>query len=393
MKLLILILALSVAACKQSEMGIEKAPEKTEFVAAATEPAKEELVEETIEEVEAVEARAEYEAHFYDLQLEVLAHLGEIQVGSIVTKQIEVINPNNFSVELESSLEDSFMLLAGDNMSYTGGVYPGVNGTCSHIIPANGCVVELMAAPKTVGTVIGFLEFKQKNVNNVQKFDFHYIGLDRSSDICTVKQAQLVWPSATPSSDVLLPYQGQFQNGLGQDKTVDTITEKTQRPTDYSNDVQILTSFDTESTDRLVGEAIGSENSSIQMYVDFVKTELNSNDTEIICIDTEFYRGCNGKSWASAKSEDFFGSNIEGVQPATESTVPWAYTEAIEEARATNPGQSELYYTGIAPLSDMLGYPRGGIVDKNLNVIIADDTFVQRELRLEVLREYEISCN
>ena len=124
---------------------------------------------------------------------------GKVKTGLSVNKQVEIQNLGETSYSLKSGE------ILGEKFSFSGGKFPGKNGTCSDILLPGSCLIELAYAPDEVQKDKGGLKYLTVEGDSVE-LTLAGEGIF-GGELCESFNEYLIIPEKTyPADKVIFPY-------------------------------------------------------------------------------------------------------------------------------------------------------------------------------------------
>jgi hypothetical protein len=232
---------------------------------------------------------------------------GKIDFGTVVVSQevhrfVELENIGQTPVVINSQ---SF---TGASFTFSGGTYPGTNGTCGQtIIGGKRCALDLSFKPQDIGTFEGSLNLVPQEG---AVFKIPLIGrstLDQGQGCYSTEELRLIAKPAGTASSFIFPYllkvsgssaSVSYLYGTQTNGVLAALNRK------IVKDAQVFVTYDVPA---IKGEIIG-----LDIGVDITKVILdNYQDTESLCLSTGTIRKCSGRqftlsSWLKLNNPKFW---------------------------------------------------------------------------------------
>ncbi len=227
---------------------------------------------------------------------------GELVVGGEVRKQVEIINSGDLPVTLSDKLLD------GSVFAFTGGAFPGTQGTCGDVILPGSCVMDLVFRPTAPGAQSAALNLVSDRAATLA-ITLTGVGKARAQTAMCEEVVETVLSaraSANPAS-VTFPYVSSRPKTTAKlsylygTQTNSYIRELNRY---IVKNAQVFVVYDVPHLD---GEIIDA-----RLAVDVLKVVLDDHkDTEALCISSAPFRRCSGQeftleSWQKLKNAAFW---------------------------------------------------------------------------------------
>lgn len=224
---------------------------------------------------------------------------GKVKTGLTVNKQFEIQNLGETAYNLQTNI------LLGEKFTFSGGKYPGTNGTCGDLILPGSCIIELSYAPAEVKKDTGSFKLITKEGDSVL---LTLVGEGIEEQVCEAFNEYLIIPEKSyPASDVIFPYLKTHKS------TASKLT--TLYGTEVNGYIKALDRYIvkdgmvymTFKLPKLEGEII-----KMNFGVKVLKVILdNYKDTESLCLSSKDIRKCSGHefslaSWQKLKNPAFW---------------------------------------------------------------------------------------
>lgn len=307
---------------------------------------------------------------------------GKVKTGLIVNKQFEIQNLGETSYGLKSSD------ITGENFSFSGGKFPGKNGTCSDILLPGSCLIELAYSPSEVK--------KDKGNFKLQTIEGDSVELTLGGEgilggaLCESFNEYLIIPEKTyPAKKVIFPYLRSHPDTFakldvlygtqvnGYIKSLDRYTV---------SDGMVYLTF---KLPKIEGEII-----NMNFGVKVLKViQDNYKDTESLCLSSEGLRKCSGHefslaSWQKLKNPKFWDVYQHPVSERYEKQfVSGEYKCGAFRCMDLNT-QYELSDIFELSMGEMATLRKEG----TFSLIFSDDTRMHKMPRIYVKTKVQRSC-
>lgn len=238
---------------------------------------------------------------------------GDVSIGSSYSKVLEVQNKN--AEDLVISLDEIKILGENNDITFTGGKFPGTRGTCKDLLRPGRCLMDLTYRPSNVGKIINKLVIKSQgqillnttisangveNANGscIEKSDYLYFS-DGKIDL---NDPSIVYPYVTSSTS---------KASLSKLYGLETNTKFNCPDCEAVKDAMVLTRFNNLNLPlRKMVDA------KIQLHVGKISPTTKWLYTEMLCIQNSDVKLCSGElfdskgepSWFALINKEFFGS-------------------------------------------------------------------------------------
>lgn len=307
---------------------------------------------------------------------------GKVKVGVEVKKQFEIQNLGETVYGLKEVTLSSKTVF-----SYSGGKFPGINGTCGDLILPGSCLIELAYKPDAIKKDTGNFKLLTKEGDSVQ---MELLGEGAEEKKCESYNEYLIVPEKTyPAAQVIFPYL----------KTHPPTTSKlTQlyglevngyvKETDnyIVQDGMVYVTF---KLPVMEGEII---NMNFGVHVLKIIRD-NFKDTESLCLSTNGIRKCSGHefslaSWQALKNPKFWDKVLAPVSETYEKQFASGEKKCGSFQCMNLNTQYELSEIFQLSKDEMKTVRDEGIV----TLIFSDDTRMLKMPRIAVKTKVVVSC-
>ena len=306
---------------------------------------------------------------------------GKVRTGLTVNKQFEIQNLGEVAYNLKATD------LQGQYFSFSGGKFPGVNGTCTDILLPGSCIIELSYSPVVVGNDTGSFKLLTKEGDSVA---LTLKGSGVTAQVCESFNEYLIIPEKSyPAHNVIFPYVTSFPGttaklsilyGLevnGYIKSLDRYVVA---------DGMVYTTY---KLPKMEGDIV-----SMNFGVKVLKVIQDSyKDTESLCLSSRDIRKCSGHefslaSWQKLKNPNFW--NIHSTPVSERYERQFAAGEYKCGAFQCMDLNTEYELSDIFELSkqEMKTLRNDG----TFSLIFSDDTRMHKMPRLYVKTSVKRSC-
>ncbi len=227
---------------------------------------------------------------------------GELTVGGEVRKQVEIINSGDLPVNLSDKLLD------GSVFGFTGGSFPGTQGTCGDVILPGSCVMDLVFRPTAAGAQSAALSLVSDRGVTLA-ITLTGVGKARAQEVLceTFEETVLNARASANPAGVTFPYVSSRASTTAKlsylygTQTNSYIRELNRY---IVKNAQVFVVYDIPHLDGEIVEA--------RLAVDVLKVVLDDHkDTEALCISSAPFRRCSGQeftleSWKKLKNASFW---------------------------------------------------------------------------------------
>lgn len=241
------------------------------------------------------------------------ADFGSVQVGSEVRKQIEVRNSGEAPVTLSDKVVE------GPAFSFSGGQYPGANGTCGSLILPGSCLIEVVFRPNAAVASSGRLGLS----GDGRSLSVNLLGRGLAApaqNACEVAEEHLLVPRPSASTgSFVFPYlpskagtsaRLSYLYGTATNHYIRDLNRYT-----VAN-AQVFVAYDIP---RFEGKIV-----SASLGVDVLKVILEAEkDTESLCLTNSSIKRCSGHQfslarWQALKNPAFWSARATPVNTTYE---------------------------------------------------------------------------
>lgn len=302
--------------------------------------------------------------------------MGDVQVGKKSIKMLELKNSGNLDAELSPKLDSS-------EFSFTGGSFPGTNGTCSLTMSPGTCLIELAFSPKEKGQRNARLTLRY----NEQEANVQLSGTG-SQKICTSEETLIIHPRTKGvASQVSFPFKN-FSSKTQAKLSTLYGTEANYRIDKYYTvkDAQVFVSYDLPVIDGRITD--------MKLDLHVMKVLFDSyRDTEMLCLSTPSLKRCSGhkfalEAWNMLLNKDFWKDEKGPINEMYEELL--VGTEKKCGTRSCMTFNTPVHFTDVFSLDRVSLESLSA--ERRLNIIISDDTRLLTMPTLEVTVKKETAC-
>ena len=302
--------------------------------------------------------------------------MGAVRLGQSSIKMLEVTNSGNAETTLNPQFDSP-------EFSFTGGVFPGTNGTCQLKMVPGSCLIEVNFTPKSQGSKKARLSFSYESKQAIIELKG-----SASPSTCTVEKTLTIRPRAKgASTDVIFPFLSSHP------KTTAKLgilygTEANYRIDNYYTvkDAQVYVSYDLPVIDGTITD--------INLNLNVLKVVFDSyKDTEMLCLSTPSLKRCSGhkfalEAWNTLINKNFWKGEKAPVNALYEEML--IGTEKKCGARSCMTFNTPVHFTDVFSLDKVSLASLAA--ERRLNLIISDDTRLLTMPTMEVTVKKETSC-
>lgn len=312
-----------------------------------------------------------------------LIEFQRIMFGSSLIRQIEIINSGNLATTI-----NQFQFNQNSPFNFTGGAFPGINGTCNDVIPSGTCIIEIIYSPKNEPKTGAQIVFNYNSTNLT--INLAGTATTNTAGTCFEKSEYFISPefSFNPSL-VVFPYVLSKSNTTAKLSTLyGTQTNA------YVNDAKTYTVKDAMVLNSFELPKLADQISEINLHIEILKVINDSHsDTETLCLSSDALRTCSGRlfdldSWLSLKNPKFFDQYVKPVNTLYESTLSSGSYQCGSKTCL-----KMIKNFNLSTLFSLNQYAYNRIAHNDfLHFIFSDDTRITKMPRLTIKTQKEISC-
>ncbi len=302
--------------------------------------------------------------------------MGTVRLGQNSIKMVEITNSGNKETTLSPQIDSQ-------EFSFTGGIFPGANGTCQLKMAPGSCLVEVVFNPKSQGSKKARLAFNYEDKQALVELKGN-----ASPSTCTIEKTLKIRPRAKgASTDVSFPFLSSHpktQAKLG----ILYGTEANYRIDNFYTvkDAQVYVSYDLPVIDGTITD--------IKLDLNVLKVVFDSyKDTEMLCLSTPSLKRCSGhkfalEAWNTLINKNFWKTEKAPINSLYEEML--IGTEKKCGARSCMTFNTPVHFTDVFSLD---GVSLASLAaERRLNLIISDDTRLLTMPTMEVTVKKETTC-
>lgn len=303
-------------------------------------------------------------------------NMGDVKLGQQSIKMVEIINNGNQIATVNP-------ILVSEEFSFTGGVFPGKNGTCNTEIVPGSCLIEVAFTPKSMGE-------RNARVDLGYNSKHAYIDLSGTGNqtTCFSEEIKFISPRSkgTPSQ-VVFPF---MSSNSKTDAKLTTLygTEANYRIDNYYTvkDAQVFVSYDLPVIDGTITD--------IKLDLNVLKVVFDSyKDTEMLCLSTPSLKRCSGhkfalEAWNMLINKNFWKTNKAPINELYEELLTG--TEKKCGTRSCMTFSTPVHFSEVFSMDNVSLASLSA--ERRLNIIISDDTRLLTMPVMEVTVKKEAPC-
>lgn len=309
---------------------------------------------------------------------------GTVDAGTETRKLVEVKNTGEGPVQLTGSL------VAGSAFGFSGGKFPGTQGTCGEVILSGSCNIEISFKPMSKGNFSGSVALSQTS-GKVLTLGLSGKTVADLPPVCYRIEEKIIRarPGANPTG-IIFPY---YSSASGTSATLSTLYGSATN--DYVpalnrytvKDAQVYVSYDipvTPSSEEFLG-----------MEIDLDVTKViqdNYRDTESLCLSTTGHRLCTGREFTLASWQRLRYPNFWTPQQVPVTTI---YEDDFRRGAAGCGSHTCFNLVKAYSLTTLFGLGNTelrGLGGKRIHFIFSDDTRLRSLPSIKIRTKRPIAC-
>ncbi len=307
---------------------------------------------------------------------------GEVSVGSVNAKQVELSNIGQTAVQITK-----VNFTGNSEFTFNGGVFPGTRGTCSDIVQPGNCLIDIVYKPTNAAKHAGELVITTDN----KELMLHLSGKAKANSVCyeeneillsavtKAKAEKPVLPYLTSSKSTDSKLQVLYGTEVnGYYKTLDMYTVK--------NSMVYVQYHLPELIDEVT---------SINFGVEVQKIVLdNYKDTESLCLSTSSnVRKCSGRQFELDSWQKLINTKFWDKYKAPVSEL---YTEQFDQSSWSCGNTSCMRLKMVYNLESIFELSSSEmqkvVKDNKVSLIFSDDTRLLKLPKLLIKTRKQVEC-
>ncbi len=302
--------------------------------------------------------------------------MGDVKLGQKSIKMLEITNSGNAIASLTP-------VLNSDEFSFTGGIFPGANGTCNKELAPGSCLIEVVFTPKSKGERSARIDLAYNS-----KHAFVDLRGSGNQTTCFSEEIKFISPrSKGVSSQVVFPFVS--SNPKTQAKLATLYgTEANYRIDNFYTvkDAQVYVSYDLPVIDGTITD--------IKLDLNVLKVIFDSyKDTEMLCLSTPSLKRCSGHKFALEAWNMLLNKNFWKTEKAP---INEMYEELLTGTEKKCGNRNCMTFSTPVHFKDVFSMDSVSLAslaaERRLNIIISDDTRLLTMPVMEVTVKKETPC-